>query len=143
MKILFDQILLLLNLRIRLCDAMRNAAFMQQSSRFHGTIHCTDAHLHTVLPKCGVHSADSVIVIVLVFGKNDVDFDQKKLLFCWFIVIFEPSVITRFADFQHAAHLFYGVNFLEFQDEQVAFAGFYFFRSFAKKPSASFNISFA
>lgn len=54
---------------------------MQQSSYFHDSVHCANAHLHTTMPKYGVHPADTIVVIVLMFSKNAIDLDQKKLLF--------------------------------------------------------------
>ena len=58
-------------------------------------------------------------------------------------LISKPAIVTRFTDFQDLAYCFRSVLVAKFIDEQMTFACFYFFRSFAKKPSASFKISFA
>src|SRR5699024_7466583 len=80
---------------------------------------------------------------VRMFIKYSFDFDRKKLSGCRFVPVFQPAVIPGFADLQRAAHCFDCILTLVFLYKQVSLTGLYFFRSFAKKPSASFRISFA
>ena len=50
---------------------------------------------------------------------------------------------SRFIDFQNTTYFFDSVFALVFLNKEMPFRSLYFFRSFAKKPSASFKISFA
>ena len=59
------------------------------------------------------------------------------------VLVFQPPIISGFADFQDFAHQFYCVSIFVFQNKYMPFSCFYLFRSFAKKPRVSFNISFA
>ena len=99
--------------------------------------------MDSFLFKSHVHALDSVIVVVGMFIQNCLNFDRKKLSCRRLVSVFQPSVIARFADLQHAAHGVDAIFFLVIQDEYVSLTGLYLFRSFAKKPSASFKILFA
>ena len=101
------------------------------------------AYVDSFLFKSHVHALDTVIVVVGMFIQNCLNFDRKKLSCRRFVPVFQPSVIPRFTDFQHAAHGIDAVFVLIIQDEYVSLTGLYLFRSFAKKPSASFKILFA
>ena len=116
---------------------------MQKISFLHRTINCSDADVNSALQQSGLHSGYPVIYVVWMLCDYLFYSDQKKLTGGLFMPVRKPSVISRLADFKKTAHLFDGVFSLKFQHKQMPFACFYFFRSFAKKPRASFKISFA
>ena len=101
------------------------------------------AYVDYFLFKSHVHSLDTVIVVVGMFIQNYLNFDRKKLSCRRLVPVFQPSVIARFADLQHTAHCFDFVLFRICEYKMMSFTALYFFRSFAKKPSASFKILFA
>ena len=101
------------------------------------------AYVDSFLFKSHVHALDTVIVVVGMFIQNCLNFDRKKLSCRRLVSVFQPSVIAQFADLKHAAHLLDSVFVLVVQHKYVSLTALYLFRSFAKKPSASFKILFA
>ena len=116
---------------------------MQKISLLHCTINCSDADINSMLLQGGLHSVYTVIYVVWMLCDYLFYSDQKKLTGGLFMPVRKPSVISRLADFKKTAHLFDCKFFLVFQHKQMPFACFYFFRSFAKKPRASFKMSLA
>ena len=142
-KISFDEIFFFLNFCCCFCKTTRLFIFMDISSCRHSTIYGTLAQLYTLLNQRRVHSVVSVIAVIRMFVKDFFYSDQKKLLSCRFAAVFQPTIVTGFANFQHLAHYIYSIVWTTLKNEHMTFWSLYFFRSFAKKPRASFNISFA
>ena len=132
-----------MNLCCSLCCAARSPSTVYDPHFGHRTVCCPEAYVDPFLFKCHVHSLDTVIVVVGMFIQNCLNFDRKKLSCRRLVSVFQPSVIARFADPQHAAHGIDAIFVLVVQYKYVSFTGLYLFRSFAKKPSASFKILFA
>ena len=116
---------------------------MQNPHFRHRSIYGSSADVYASLFKSRAYTVNAVIVIVGMFVQNGLDFDRKECSCCWLALVFQPAVVARFADLQHTAHGFDMVFTLVVEDKQMPLTGLYFFRSFAKKPSASFRMLFA
>ena len=122
---------------------MWSTAAVQQTGFFHCTIDCSSADFNSSLRQSYLNSIHSVITVVRMFIEDVLDYSRKKLPPGCFVSVFQPSVITGFADIQNLAHAFNGMLSFSCKDILISSGGFYLFRSFAKKPSASFSMSFA
>ena len=143
MKVPLDQIFLILDFRTCFGDTVRTAPSVEQSFLGHGTVYCPSTDIDAFLKKRQLDSVDPIVVIIRVLFKDLFDFDQKKFPLAGLVLVFQPSVIAGFTDFQDETQLFYSMGIFSGGNEFIAARGFYFFRSFAKKPRASFSISFA
>ena len=80
-KILFQQVFLLLDFRIRLRNSVRNSAFMQISAFLHRSVHRTAACFDSFLLQSRMDPLHSVVVVVRMLLQDFFDLDQKKLPF--------------------------------------------------------------
>ncbi len=90
-----------------------------------------------------LHPGHTIVVIVRRFIQYRLYCCRKNSILPGFSEIPSESVITGFTDVQDFTQRMDRPSGFEFFDKTEPYVGFYFFRLDAKKPSASWRISFA
>ena len=93
--------------------------------------------------ECHLQPVDTVVVVVDRFIQNILHGSRKNCILVRFPEVPLVTVISCFANLENGTKNIYGPTLIIQQNEFITFAGAYFFRLDAKKPSASLRISLA
>ena len=137
-EILLDEVFGLHCLRIGLCQPLRAPLSLMKPAVLpheagYPPYPCSDP----TLSQRQLHPPHPVVVVPRMLVQNIFDYRRKKLVPTGPVLAPDPAIVARYADLQRPADILHRPSATVPVCEAIPQLRFYFFRFFAKKPSAS------